>query len=580
MLSPLFVCVLSLAAGAHAATKRCYPGDSCFPGASALAAFNTSIGSKLHAHIPIGAACYPSDPLYNATECELITANYQVDQWRTDMFSSYEQINWETCGVESSCLVPPNNKSATCGQGSVPNYAVHATTVSDVQQYVKFATKYNLRIVIKNTGHDYSGRSSGRGGFALWTHGMQGVSRNQTFVPALCSTTPQDSLTLGAGVQWETAYNYADAQDFLIIGGDVNQVGAAGGWLLGGGHSVLSPSYGLGVDNLLEAHVVTADGQMRVVSECSNADLFWAIRGGGAGTWGVTTQVTYKVHPNVPINAVFLAMNFTGPEQTYDLVGNLSAIAPALMDLGIGGELIIRPTWLNYFAVLPGSNLSVLQSAVKPVTDLLPNGTATFATFATYRAFFNVTYGVSNEIVGIPFALTSRLIPRHYFSGDPRGVAQALRDGQVASGAEMDSQAIQVLIDLPAPSFNLGKTSVTPAWYDSLWHVLYTGTWNASTSVADQRAEISSLHNAGNVLRAFAPDGGAYSNEADIYDRDVRPNHEESFWGENAARLRSIKKDVDPDSVFQVWQGIGWDGADDQKYACYAELDPGSINLE
>lgn len=104
---------------------------------------------------------------------------------------------------------------------------------------------------------------------------MQGVSRNQTFVPALCSTTPQDSLTLGAGVQWETAYNYADAQDFLIIGGDVNQVGAAGGWLLGGGHSVLSPSYGLGVDNLLEAHVVTADGQMRVVSECSNADLFW-----------------------------------------------------------------------------------------------------------------------------------------------------------------------------------------------------------------------------------------------------------------------------------------------------------------
>lgn len=114
--------------------------------------------------------------------------------------------------------------------------------------------------------------------------------------------------------------------------------------------------------------------------------------------------------------------------------------------------------------------------------------------------------------------MTSRLIPRHYFSSDPGGVAQALWDGQVASGAEMDSQAIQVLIDLPAPSFNLGHTSVTPAWYNSLWHVIYTGTWNASTSVADQRAEISSLHNAANVLRTFAPDGGAYSNEADIYE--------------------------------------------------------------
>lgn len=123
-----------------------------------------------------------------------------------------------------------------------------------------------------------------------------------------------------------------------------------------------------------------------------------AMRGGGAGSWGVTTQVTYKVHPNVPINAVFLSMNFSEPEQTYDLVGNISAIAPKLMDLGIGGELIIRPTQVDYFAVLPGHNLSVLQLAVKPVTDLLPNGTATFATYPTYRDFFNVTYGVSNEV--------------------------------------------------------------------------------------------------------------------------------------------------------------------------------------
>lgn len=120
--------------------------------------------------------------------------------------------------------------------------------------------------------------------------------------------------------------------------------------------------------------------------------------------------------------------------------------------------------------------------------------------------------------VGIPFAMSSRLIPRHYFSSDPRGVAQALRNGQIASGAEIDSQAIQVLIDLPSPSFNLGKTSVTPAWYNSLWHVIYTGTWNTSTSVSGQRAEVSSLHEAANVLRAFAPDGGAYSNEADIYE--------------------------------------------------------------
>lgn len=72
------------------------------------------------------------------------------------------------------------------------------------------------------------------------------------------------------------------------------------------------------------------------------------------------------------------------------------------------------------------------------------------------------------------------------------------------------------------------------------------------------------------------PAGGIWTDDT----INGRPNHEESFWGENAARLRSIKKDVDPDSVFQVWQGIGWDGADDLKYACYAELDPGTVDLE
>lgn len=172
--------------------------------------------------------------------------------------------------------------------------------------------------------------------------------------------------------------------------------------------------------------------------------------------------------------------------------------------------------------------------------------------------------------VGIPFAASSRLIPRHYFENDPQGLAQAIRQGQIASGPEADVQFIQILVDNPPPSLNFGKTSVTPAWYDSLWHVIYTGTWNTTASVTDQRAEVKYLHDAAQVLRDYAPDGGAYPNEADIYE----PEHEQSFWGNNVGRLKVIKKRVDPQNFFTVWQGIGWEGEKDVKYACYAELRP------
>ncbi|KAI0045108.1 FAD-binding domain-containing protein [Auriscalpium vulgare] len=558
------------------ATSQCLSGDACFPSLSTLDAFNSSIGGKLHAERPIGAVCYVADTAYNASACADLTARYGDDQYRSDLFGDYEQINWETCGVKNACLVPAAN-GTTCGQGSVPSYAVHATTAADVQAYVKFATKYNLRIVIKNTGHDYAGRSSGKGGFALWTHGLQGVSHNKTFVPAGCTTAPQDSLTAASGVQWETLYQFADDEGVLVVGGDSNQVGAAGGWIQGGGHSVLSPTYGLGVDNLLEVEIVTPDGNLQTVNECTNPDLFWAIRGGGPSTWGVLTKVTYKAHPAVAVPAVFINFDSGDADANAKVVGDLAAISPNLADLGVGGFLEIFETAISYFGILPGGNLSTLQAAIKPLSDALPANATAYQTFPSFLQFFAGTFKISNEVVGIPFALTSRLIPRHYFENDPQGLAAAIRQGQVVSGPEAATQFIQVLIDNPAPKFAVGKTSVTPAWYSSLWHVIYTGTWNVTTPVAGQRAEVKYVHDAAQVLRDYAPDSGSYINEADIYE----PNHEESFWGAaNAARLKTIKAEVDPQNFFQVWQGIGWDGSADSKFQCYQELNPGDVSLD
>jgi FAD/FMN-containing dehydrogenase len=106
---------------------------------------------------------------------------------------------------------------------------------------------------------------------------MQGISRDKSFVPTGCKALPRDAVTIAAGEQWSTVYQYADDNKIIIIGGDSPHVGAAGGWVQGGGHSILSQAHGLGVDNLLQATIVTADGIELTINECQCSDLFWRV---------------------------------------------------------------------------------------------------------------------------------------------------------------------------------------------------------------------------------------------------------------------------------------------------------------
>ena len=94
------------------------------------------------------------------------------------------------------------------------------------------STYRTIVVVIKNSGHDFKGRSAGKDGFALWIHHLNETRRNQQFVPKGCHIPPQDSLTVAGGVQWETAYKRADELNITIVGGAVGQIGSSGGWLM------------------------------------------------------------------------------------------------------------------------------------------------------------------------------------------------------------------------------------------------------------------------------------------------------------------------------------------------------------
>src|ERR1700712_2958713 len=98
--------------------------------------------------------------------------------------------------------------------------------------------------------------------------------------------------SLTAGVQIFEAYEALAARGLRMVGGECATVGISGGFLQGGGHSALSSTHGLGADQVLEWELVTANGTHLIASPTQNSDLYWALSGGGPGTYGVVVSVT------------------------------------------------------------------------------------------------------------------------------------------------------------------------------------------------------------------------------------------------------------------------------------------------
>ncbi len=143
------------------------------------------------------------------------------------------------------------------------------------------ARKHNVRLIVKSSGHDIIGRSSAPNSLSIWTHHLKGemVFHNGSFRPSRCGVEiPGDAVTVGAGTQMGELQEFLDQYGQVAVGGGGATV-SVGGYLTGGGHSLLSSRYGLGTDQVLEMEVVTPRAEVLTVNECQNPDLFWAMRG-------------------------------------------------------------------------------------------------------------------------------------------------------------------------------------------------------------------------------------------------------------------------------------------------------------
>ena len=177
-------------------------------------------------------------------------------------------------------------------------YAVAAKDTGDIVAAVDFAREQGVKLVIKGAGHDYLGRNCAPNSLLVWTHNMREVTYDPDFrITGASSTKPGvPALTVEAGSRWIEAYQAASANGRYVQGGGCTTVGAAGGFIQGGGYGSFSKRYGTGCGSVLEYEVVTADGQVLIANEAQNDDLFWALRGGGGGTFGIVTKATLLTH--------------------------------------------------------------------------------------------------------------------------------------------------------------------------------------------------------------------------------------------------------------------------------------------
>lgn len=112
---------------------------------------------------------------------------------------------------------------------------------------MNFARNLNLRLVVKNTGHDFQGRSSGAGAVSVWTHHLKDLQFFETYTT---SNYSGPAIKGGAGVQGTDLYEFANAHAMVAVGGECKTVGWGGGYIAGGGHSPLSPLYGMAADQV------------------------------------------------------------------------------------------------------------------------------------------------------------------------------------------------------------------------------------------------------------------------------------------------------------------------------------------
>jgi FAD/FMN-containing dehydrogenase len=433
-----------------------------------------------------------------------------------------------------------------------PAAIARCVSAADIAKCVRFASAGGAPVRLRAGGHSYGGWSTGPG----LVIDVSAMSQIQVDIAA-------QTALVGAGARLVDVYAALAAKGVAIAAGSCPSVGLTG-LTLGGGIGVLTRAFGLTCDSLRSAEVVTADGAVREVDGTHDSDLYWALRGGGGGSFGVVTALKLTLRPAPTVHTFYLRWEFQHAAAV--LTAWQRWISGADPQLWSTCKLLAEPGLRTLRATVSGAWIGV-ESALPALLAPLVTGVGAAAateqrTTLGYGQAMLLEAGCSGQSPETclaqalapakrqPFAASSAILP-----------APLLADGVTAAVAVVQAgMSVPAMVEGGISFDALGGAVAAVAPGDTAFPhrnalaiLQYTATW-ASTSApggADPGPFDAFVRGERAALHQWTGDA-AYVNYPDA----AIDGYGTAYWGANYPRLQTVKRQYDPGQLFSFPQSV------------------------
>jgi FAD/FMN-containing dehydrogenase len=420
-----------------------------------------------------------------------------------------------------------------------PRLVARCRDVADVIACVNFARDEGLLVSVRGGGHNVAGFGTNDGGTVIDLSPMKGIRVDPD----------RRAVRAQAGCTWGDVDHATHAFGLACPGGVVSTTGI-GGLTLGGGIGHLTRPFGLACDNIISADIVTADGRFLVASEEENADLLWALRGGG-GNFGIVTSFEFRAHPVHSVYAGPVLWSLDKAPEVMRFFGDFITNAPPELN-GIFAFIVVEPAppfpehlhnknvcaaVLNYVGPIEKAEEVVRPLVEFTEPELVGLGPMPFPVLQTV---FDAT-----SPPGLP----------NYWKAD---FVTELGDGVIAAHAKFGPRVPNPLSG--AVTFSVSGAAQRFGKNDSAWsyrdanfsHVIYAVDEDAGA----MPAHIEWVREYHEALHPYSA-GGAYVN----FLMDEGEERVAASYRDNYKRLAEIKQKYDPENLFRMNQNIKPNGA-------------------
>jgi hypothetical protein len=331
----------------------------------------------------------------------------------------------------------------------------------------------------------------------------------------------------------------------------------------------------MGADQVLSARIALASGEIVTASPCENTDLFYAIRGGGPGTYGVVTQLTVKTYPTKNVNLFWVVLGAQGDDtapQFLDAVATVYKALPGLSEVGFGGYgywvahseeglggYNYTKVWFQAFTVFGKTDAEaqrLFQSFEDEITAFNTSGqgievTITKSSYATYGDYFKVK-ARTDAVVGGVSALSSHFLDSQALAGNDTRLRLALDAISGEPGKPVYHTLVHHGLE-KTQGLQVRDSAVQPGWYNSILLDIFERDV-VDSFVAHNAEPFAYIRDTVYpVYKGLSPSVGTYMNEADL----GNPNWKEDFYGVHWGRLSKVKAKYDPSSLFYCVTCVG-----------------------